>query len=331
MTELENISSPVGCLEVAPNSNRMAEVVREYPEGIFLYFNRLPPENDRLKAILQTAMPKRLAIITNERGFAWPCDLGMELNRKFFAYAIAVDQIKNIVGSHLNVNEQTVERFLPEVVVDEDPREKRYAHIGGFLVPVPMTNELFLGYIRDGEKLFLRQNGIHGIYLGKLVEGLAQFRKSQHPKTPEWIYCEHIDLVMTGFAQVNKVPAGQPRKRKFYVDEGLLTFLKQNRLVDQPLETAVPLRTDLTLRGGCNIKFVNSDRQAVAMISSIDAIGPIYQDLIDFGYKVVEIGETQVAKGGGVKCRSLDLSWRCGPSANWPFNLNLGNPRSNHR
>ncbi|MBI3385396.1 hypothetical protein HY030_04350, partial [Candidatus Gottesmanbacteria bacterium] len=48
----------------------------------------------------------------------------------------------------------------------------------------------------------------------------------------------------------------------------------------------------------------------VVLVPTIEAIGPIASDLERFGYKIVELGQDQIADGGGVKCRSLDIRWR---------------------
>ncbi len=67
-----------------------------------------------------------------------------------------------------------------------------------------------------------------------------------------------------------------------------------------------PIDAQYVLRGGCNLKFLDGK----VLVPSLDVLGPIGEELLTNEYEVVELGDDQFAKHGGVKCRTLDASWR---------------------
>jgi hypothetical protein len=242
----------------------------------------------------------------------FPADIGMQMGTHLNCYSANREILINSVTASLGVTEVEVDQVLdirnPSI---QKPRTKLE---GGCMVPVGGTNDILLALPEPGDDTYLGSYGYRTLYTPLMDVGVKLIKQQRAKSSDEWLYIGHNDLLLTGFSDVrglNALPC--PKKTKYYMDSLLFSYLKERRLMDKPFvgtQPVQPLDHSLALQGGLNIKFIYKEKEYLALVPTIMALGPMAAQLQEFGWKIVELGSDQVDKGGGVKCRSLDLSWK---------------------
>jgi len=261
------------------------EIIGQYPDGIFFYANAHDRNNPEIVKKLQAALPGYLVIPTYSHPF--PADLGVQIGDSFYGSDWGVVYIAGeLSDAHLY---NKVKFNLPKIGIPPQ--------IGGEQVQVAQSNVRVFGQeLSSEEQLMYKRNYIRTIIPTGLNYARQQLATQGYS---EWLYSGHIDLLVTGFVR-------RDGRVSYYADELLLNTCKQLGVAPR-LPNVKPVPNDLVKRGACNIKYMGN----TAIVPTVDTIGPIARELRQNGYKIVELGPThEVADGGGVKCRALDLRWR---------------------
>jgi hypothetical protein len=286
------------------------EFLNQYPKGIFIYLNSVPDRNLEIKSLLQNTFPGYYIHMIPGANVIFPQDSGMQIGNKLYTTGLA-----RIYASHFLIETQGFDYQERRQIMPDDS----LPHIeGGLTVSIPTLNTIAYASEKDDD-LFpaIVSHGIKAMPLKKIMDGLKQFcGNPEFPSKDGWLYFSsgiftrerkhHIDLILTGLS------TSWPHSIKWYLDEILLNYLKQHKLLDDQLKNAKPFPHELSVKGGLNILYTHNDSNFVVLVPSRDAIGPIWQDLVKSKYQIVELGEDQVSplSRSGVKCNSLKIDWK---------------------
>lgn len=291
------------------DSKPAEEIVQKYPEGIFLY-NQPPNLSDnRTKGILEESLPGYLIVVTN-LPCIFPADMAYQSGSNVYVRHTSLQLILNSIGARLPGDALNLRDILPLIHLSQN----RFVHEGGNHVKVGGADELIVGgnkfalsatemvKMTNNDTVIRRCHGLFRALQKKRAQGLYS--------DIDWLYeAEHIDLVMTGFRDLR--PSNlQVDPVNYYIDDQLLRHTKRRGLVDDFLLKAHELSSEFTHKGGCNIQFMDTKYGWLAFVPSKGALGPISDQLTAFGYQIIELGDDQVAEGGGIKCRSLEIKWK---------------------
>lgn len=288
------------------------ELKSAYPYGMMIYYQADVTRHEQLTRVLSEALPGLLVTVTNKIMFLYPNDCGLQLGNKFYNDGSGRSYCFQMLKDMTDLTPEQIYQVIPS---DETP------HIeGGLLIPVPASRVIAYACYEpeqaQTEDKAIRRHGFKPLLLEKTCAGLKNFVAERNlGKNEEWIYQldtaithfprSHIDTVITGFKRANFGFGSM----KWYVDEPLLDYLRKHNLIDPPLKRSQPFPHDLALQGGLNIEYVYNGTRWIAFVPSRRVIGPINNDLENFGYQVVELGEEEVSHKAGIKCRSLVISW----------------------
>jgi len=289
-----------------PENTGLPDLIRQHPKGVFIYYDRDSTNHPWLLKTLSANLPDYLICVQNEAPGTYPADCGMQLGKEFYGWINGVDFIKRTIAKQYPDQYFELLRFLPRARTGNLSGLRLYIQEGGLLVPVGGSNIIVNSKnISAYEEELLSSNGLRSVILPELLEAILEFQKVA-PKESQWLYFGHADLLLTGFARI-----ADPSDLKFYMDDQFLHFLTANKPYLLEKIKPTPLKHDYVLRGGCNIKYIQSAGRNLALTTTMGDIEPLAADLTGYGHTIVELGVNQFRfeERAGIKCRTLDLTW----------------------
>jgi len=274
-----------------------------YPEGVLIYLQKDPAQRNRVQAVLTKEFPHHYLSIT--RGFPslWPQDSGMQLGDTLYTTREPILYMFQELSERTSLSPDEIHRVLP--LADLRVIE------GGLHVPIPRSGVVASAQVdlpNNGRQTVFSMHGWKVMFAEQILLGLQQ--KLAKTGNIDWIYGtkegQHLDCVLTGI----DLEPGNWNSVRWYIDSELGEYLQSTEKDSVLIQSARLFPHDLALRGGLNIAYQCNGSEWVTLVPSVSAIGPLVQDLINAGYRIVELGEDQVRNGGGIKCRSLAFHWR---------------------
>lgn len=290
------------------------KLVAQHPLGCLIYYLYDHGARRRINNVLKGALPGHFIAVIKGSPLGFPADSGQQVGR--YLYNIGLARIF-CCGGIREITGLGYEKIYPIIPPDRKPWID-----GGATVPVGGDSKVIM-YADWRKRDYWETDIWNPIFRAASlspvdITGLTSVMEEIGGRVPDeerWVYQtgrgkghgNHIDLIMTAFSQR---PGGLGHsKARIYVDELVYPQLAGVCPVLSNIGDVICFPHGLTIKGGLNIQYVFNGTNWLALVPSRRVLGEIGPELERCGYEIVEVGEGEVANGGGIKCRSLLIRW----------------------